>query len=69
MTMTRAFDQLETAHLAESRSAVGSVVCVYWGRKEIWEKALPFLRSPVSKRLFIRRIKKRKAQFAAGSRR
>ena len=58
MTMTRAFDELETAKLAEV-TIRGRERCLRFigGRKEIWEKALPFLRSPVSKRLFIRRTK------------
>lgn len=57
MTMTRAFDELETAKLAEV-TIRGRERCLRFigERKEIWEKALPFLRSPVSKRLFIRRI-------------
>lgn len=58
MTMTRAFDELETAKLAEV-TIRGRERCLRFigGRKEIWEKALPFLRSPVSKRLIIRRAK------------
>ena len=54
MTMTRAFDELESAGLGEIISE---------GRErrlrfiesatDVWAKALPFLRSPVKKRLFI----------------
>ena len=57
MTMTRAFDELETARLAEV-TVRGRERCLRFngGRREIWEKAQPFLRSPVNKRLFIRRI-------------
>ena len=56
MTMTRAFDELETASIAEA-TVRGRERCLRFNgdRKEIWEKALPFLRSPASKRLFIRR--------------
>lgn len=56
MTMTRAFDELETAGLAEV-TVRGRARCLKFigGRKEIWEKAQPFLRSPVNKRLVIRR--------------
>ena len=56
MTMTRAFDELETASLAEV-TVRGRERCLRFkgGRKEIWEKAQPFLRSPVNKRLLIRR--------------
>ena len=55
MTMTRAFDQLETTGLAEV-TVRGRERCLRFnrGRREIWEKAQPFLRSPVNKRLFIR---------------
>jgi DNA-binding MarR family transcriptional regulator len=62
MTMTRAFDELETANLAEV-TVRGRERCLRFngGRKEIWEKAQPFLRSPVSKRLFIRRASAWKA--------
>jgi hypothetical protein len=57
MTMTRAFDELETAKLAEV-TVRGRERCLRFigDRREIWEKAQPFLRNPVSKRLFIRRI-------------
>lgn len=56
MTMTRAFDELESANLAEV-TIRGRERCLRFngGRREIWEKAQPFLRSPVNKRLFIRR--------------
>ena len=57
MTMTRAFDELETAKLAEV-TVRGRERCLRFigDRREIWEKAQPFLRNPVSKRLFNRRI-------------
>jgi DNA-binding MarR family transcriptional regulator len=57
MTMTRAFDELETAKLVEV-TVRGRERCLRFigDRREIWEKAQPFLRNPVSKRLFIRRI-------------
>jgi DNA-binding MarR family transcriptional regulator len=57
MTMTRAFDELETARLAEV-TVRGRERCLRFNgdRREIWENAQPFLRNPVSKRLFIRRI-------------
>lgn len=56
MTMTRAFDELESASLAEV-TVRGRERCLRFneGRREIWEKAQPFLRSPVNKRIFIRR--------------
>lgn len=58
MTMTRAFDELDTASLAEV-TVRGRERCLRFTgvRREIWEKAQPYLRSPVNKRLFIRRIK------------
>ncbi|MFZ3262727.1 MAG: hypothetical protein WA172_01890 [Terriglobales bacterium] len=56
MTMTRAFDELEAANLAEV-TVRGRERCLRFigDRRVIWEKAQPFLRSPVNKRLFIRR--------------
>ncbi|MGO9719836.1 MAG: hypothetical protein ACLPOA_04410 [Methylocella sp.] len=67
MTMTRAFDELETAHLAEV-TVRGRERCLRFigGRREIWGNALLFLRSPVSKRLFIRRIKEAEGAIRGG---
>ena len=67
MTMTRAFDELETANLAEV-TVRGRERCLRFigGRKEIWEKAQPFLRSPVKKRLFIRRMEGMKDAIRSG---
>lgn len=57
MTMTRAFDELEAAKLGEMATH-GRERCLRFNgrRQEIWTQAQPFLRSPVNKRLFIRRI-------------
>ena len=67
MTMTRAFNELETASLAEV-TIRGRERCLRFSRdrREIWEKAQPFLRSPVNKRLFIRRTKGAEAPIRAG---
>ncbi len=67
MTMTRAFDELEAASLAEV-TVRGRERCLRFngGRREIWEKAQPFLRSPVSKRLFIRQTESTKGAIRAG---
>ena len=67
MTMTRAFDELETARLAEV-TVRGRERCLrfHGDRREIWEKAQPFLRSPVNKRLFIRRIDGAEGAIRAG---
>ncbi len=66
MTMTRAFDELETANLAEV-TVRGRERCLRFtgGRKEIWGNALPFLRSPVSKRLLVRRTKEAEGAILA----
>lgn len=55
MTMTRAFDELEAANLAEINIR-GRERCLKFAgdKRELWEKAQPILRSPVNKRLFIR---------------
>jgi len=54
MTMTRAFNELEAAKLATT-TARGRERCLRFlgTRRETWEKAQPYLRSPVMKRLFI----------------
>lgn len=67
MTMTRAFDELETASLAEV-TVRGRERCLrfHGARKEIWEKAQPFLRSPVNKRIFIRRTGGEEGAIRAG---
>ena len=67
MTMTRAFDELETASLAEV-TVRGRERCLRFngGRREIWEKAQPFLRSPVNKRLMIRRTEGAEGAVRAG---
>jgi len=67
MTMTRAFDELDTTSLAEV-TVRGRERCLRFTgeRREIWEKAQPFLRSPVNKRLFIRRIQGVEGAIRAG---
>lgn len=56
MTMTRAFDELEAANLGQV-TVRGRQRCLRFTERpqELWTKAQPFLRSPVSKRVFIRR--------------
>jgi len=67
MTMTRAFDELETANIAEV-AVRGRERCLRFNgeRREIWEKAQPFLRSPVNKRIFIRRSEDVEHSIRAG---
>jgi hypothetical protein len=67
MTMTRAFDELETASLAEV-TVRGRKRCLRFngGRREIWEKGQPFLRNPVNKRLFILRTEGAEGAICAG---
>jgi len=54
MTMTRAFDELESSNLGDM-FLEGRERCVRFAKpeKEIWAKAQPFLRSPVKKRHYI----------------
>ena len=56
MTMTRVFDELEATNLGEV-TLRGRERCLRFigRRQEIWTKAQPYLRSPVTNRLFIRR--------------
>jgi len=67
MTMTRAFDELEAANLG-TVIIRGRERCLRLtrDRQELWAKAQPFLRSPVLKRLFIRRIDPNKSEIRAG---
>lgn len=54
MTISRAFDELESIGIGESLQP-GRKRClrVPGQKRELWEKALPFLRSPIRKRHFI----------------
>jgi len=67
MTMTRAFDEMEATSLAEVTMR-GRERCLRFAgsRKEIWEKAQPYLRTPVTKRLFIHRTDGAKNAVRAG---
>jgi hypothetical protein len=67
MTMTRAFNELETASLADV-TIRGRERCLRFrgDRREIWEKAQSFLRSPVNKRLFVRRTEGAETAIRAG---
>jgi len=57
MTMTRAFDELESADLGEIISEGRERRLRFIeSAKDIWAKAQPFLRSPVKKRLFISQL-------------
>jgi DNA-binding MarR family transcriptional regulator len=55
MTLTRAFDELEALGIGEF-SDQGRKRCLRFtgGKKTIWEKSLPQLRSPVKRRFYIR---------------
>jgi len=54
MTMTRAFNELESADLGEvSRKGRERFLRFPEPKNQIWQKAQPFLRSPVRKRIFI----------------
>lgn len=54
MTMTRAFDELEQAGLGE-HTVRGKERCLHFldTGKDLWKVALPFLKSPVKKMLYI----------------
>lgn len=54
MTLNRAFDELADLGLAEKAfSGRDKWLNFSLKRKELWEKALPYLRSPVNKRIFV----------------
>lgn len=67
MTLTRVFDEIEAAQLAEI-STVGRERRVHWDRdkRAIWKKAEPFLRSPVTQRLHIAHLKAGFPRIKAG---
>jgi DNA-binding MarR family transcriptional regulator len=54
MTMTRAFDELETAGIGE-HSVRGKERHLHFAEsgKPLWEKVLPYLNTPVRKRLYV----------------
>lgn len=57
MTMTRAFDELQAAGLGEIAIEGRERVLRFDGnKKKLWEKARKFLRSPVKKRLWVKKI-------------
>lgn len=67
MTMTRAFDELEQAGLGE-HSVRGKERRLHFPGtgKDLWKAALPFLKSPVKKRLYISGPVKIKTGIVAG---
>jgi DNA-binding MarR family transcriptional regulator len=67
MSMTRAFDELEATNLAEV-TVRGRERCIRFTAhsQELWNKAQPFLRSPVNKRLFVRRTEAGANALCAG---
>ena len=55
MTMTRAFNELETAGLGEiTRQGKERRLRFAGPKRDIWDRAQPMLRSPVTKRLYVR---------------
>jgi hypothetical protein len=54
MTLSRAFNELEALDIGE-HSAAGKWRCIRFTekRKALWEKALPFMTTPVKKRIYI----------------
>ncbi len=67
MTMTRALDELEAAQLGKiTREGRERVLRFEQGRETLWKSALELLRSPVKKRLWIRRAEKDSPFMKAG---
>lgn len=67
MTMTRAFDELDAAKLGEIAMR-GRERCLRFGQdtRQLWAKAKPFLRTPVTKRLFVQHAKLAPPALRAG---
>jgi DNA-binding MarR family transcriptional regulator len=67
MSMTRAFDELEAAGLAELRGhGRQRLLALALADRELWEKARPRLRSPVRKRRQIARMPQHHSALWAG---
>ena len=67
MTMTRSLDEIEFAELAEV-SVVGRKRLVHFGknRRELWEKVLPHLKSPVRENVWLKTMIDELPVFQAG---
>jgi len=67
MAMTRSLDEIESAELADV-SIVGRKRLVHFdkNRRELWEKALPHLRSPVKKNVWLKTMIDELPVFQAG---
>ncbi len=67
MSMTRAFDELESADLGRvAMEGRQRVLRLGQDRKSLWGEALTFLRSPVKKRLWVRLVSNRRPGVEAG---
>jgi DNA-binding MarR family transcriptional regulator len=67
MTMSRTFDELEGDQIAEvSRRGRERCLTFVATRRELWDKARPFMRSPVKQRRHIRRHGGRRPGIVAG---
>lgn len=63
MTLTRAFDELEALDIFEiSRKGRERTLFFFGDGQRLWEKAKPFLRTPVKKKVFIK-IRKEKREI------
>jgi DNA-binding MarR family transcriptional regulator len=67
MTLSRAFNELESVGLAEVAMQGRERMLRFNGTKrELWEKALEFMRNPVSRRFYIRQPRRKGLGPAAG---
>jgi DNA-binding MarR family transcriptional regulator len=65
MTLTRAFDELETFNILKiSRKGKERSLSFSGDRKSLWERVKPFLRSPVKKKVLIKTKKGKMAIFS-----
>jgi DNA-binding MarR family transcriptional regulator len=67
MTMSRAFDELEQASIGK-HSVKGKERCLGFTEngKDLWDKALPFFRTPVKKRFHLLTVQKKENLTRAG---
>jgi len=68
MTMTRAFDEIESAGLADVDMEWRERVLVFdGGKKEVWDRSSALMRSPVNKRIKVMGTRKKNFPYAGES--
>jgi hypothetical protein len=67
MTIIRAFDELEANQIAENKmQGKERVLQFYQNGRELWDKVYPFLRNPITKKLFVNPFKHKEELLLSG---